>query len=263
MKFITIVHLRSFFSSAPAKEETYFPCDVNVRAISSRHFCPPSPETFSAGATNESTGNTSVSPLVRIAFGSPKSSPKICGESIKQICLQLLLLPMTSEKSWRELCVHPLQLVVVKWNLGTTTLRQSNHLLLWTTMLRLGPGWFSWMHPNAPGSEETLHGSCVCVGMPYRANSTQQSVYHRDKPNQKTGLVMAFQRFVSRQRHLHWPHRPTLPYVKGISISSLVQLWKKRVQTMQCHAQSSFYHFTVSRFVLPAGTQKCLTLLWH
>lgn len=79
---------------------------------------------------------------------------------------------MTSEESLRELCPCPLQLVVVKWDLGPTTLRQSNHLPLWTTMWLLGPGWFSWTHPNAPGSEDTLAGQCplsvcvyVCVGL--------------------------------------------------------------------------------------------------
>lgn len=53
-----------------------------------------------------------------------KPAPKIYQESIKQIYRQLLsvktevLLVMTSERGFRELCIQPLQLVVVKWDLG-------------------------------------------------------------------------------------------------------------------------------------------------
>lgn len=73
-----------------------------------------------------------------------------------------LLLAMTSENRMRKQCARSIQLVRVKWDLSATTLRQSNHLLLWTT--KLSSGWLSWMHLKAPGTEETLHGQCpLCM----------------------------------------------------------------------------------------------------
>lgn len=145
-----------------------------------------------------------------------KPSPKSCGESIHQISLQLpsvkteLLLAMASEESLRELCPCPLQLVVAKWDLGATTLRQSNHLPLWTTMCLLGPRWFSWVHPNASGREDTLAGQCllsVCMCWPATQAVTAVCLSTiRTKQKQARSLIPWWYfagLCISGQTHLH------------------------------------------------------------
>lgn len=151
-------------------------------------------------------------PLVRIAFGSPSPLQRSVESLINRFVFNCC--SWRWRQSVRELCAHhhPLQLVVVKWDLGATTLRQSNHLLPWTTMLLLGPGWFAWMHPNTPGSAETLLGQyplCVCVCVCWQ-RSTEQTAYTAvclcamgtnliKNRGSVPGLVMAFHKCMCQQ----------------------------------------------------------------
>lgn len=124
-----------------------------------------------------------------------KPSPKICGESIEQISLQLFsvkiepLLATASEKSWKELCTHPLQLLVVKMGLGcryTQTIQSftpvNSNASSRSRMIQLDAS----KHPGQCGDIAwSVPAVCVCV-------LAEQTVYTlvclcviTDKPNQK------------------------------------------------------------------------------
>lgn len=129
----------------------------------------------------------------------PKPTPKIRrGKSVKELSLQLLLvntelaLALTPEASLSERRARPVH-HWLWWNGIWAPLHC--HLVMWTTtVLLVGPGWFSWMQPNPLGIKKTLHGQCLLCLLACSREKTAVCLCAVGAKTKSwlTGLVMLF-----------------------------------------------------------------------
>ena len=243
------------------KEETHFLCNASGRAISLCHFCPPSTEMFPAGRLDESTSNTSPSPPGENCLWFSAASPKICGESIKQISPQSLSVKIgplrvaTWERGAGEgVCADPLQLVVIKWDVGAARFGQSNHLLPWAEMLLAGSRMIQLdvpPHTHTPPHTYKYTGQwqdnswswpVVCV---YVIQSIYSSLHvcHRDKTKSKTGsvprILMVFHRFMCQQAETTPLATQAHSAVRGRGLASAALFCCTRNEINECNSSMS------------------------